>query len=114
MGGYFRNEGVIVGRLSVTSVLQALRDLQHGSQRGNRNSDRGKQIDRRENIDSDKSVDHGALLSGVAAVSGHGGRGNALGVPRSNQHRCSGPVGWGLVAAWWPWMVKGRGLPRCV
>src|SRR5699024_8327522 len=74
MAGCFRNEGVIVGRLSVTSVLQALRDLQHGSQRGNRNSDRGKQIDRRENIDSDKIVDHGGLLSGVAAVSGHGGR----------------------------------------
>src|SRR5699024_8657705 len=82
MGGYFRNEGVIAGWwLSVTSVLQALRDRQHGSQRGNRNSDRSKQIDRRENIDSDKIVDHGGLLSGVAAVSGHGRRGHALGFP---------------------------------
>src|SRR5699024_10391702 len=81
MAGCFRNEGVIVGRLAVTAVLQALRDLQHGSQRGNRNSDRGKQIDRRENIDSDKIVDHGGLLSGVAAVSGRGGGGHALGCP---------------------------------
>src|SRR5690625_7676944 len=85
MGGYFRNEGVIAGWwLSVMSVLQALRDLQHGSQRGNRNSDRGKQIDRRENIDSDKIVDHVGLLSGVAADSGHDGAGLAVGVPQKN------------------------------
>src|SRR5699024_11123925 len=82
MGGCFRNEGVIAGWwLSVTSVLQALRDLQHGSDRSDGNSDRREQIDRGENIDSDKIVDQGGLLSGVAAVSGHGGRGHALGFP---------------------------------
>ena len=63
MGGCFRNEGVIAGWwLSVTSVLQALRDLQHGSDRSDGNSDRGKQIDRRENIDGDKIVDQKSVL----------------------------------------------------
>src|SRR5699024_2093984 len=50
MGGYFRNEGVIVGRLSVTAVLQALCDLQHGSDRSDGNSDRREQIDRGEGV----------------------------------------------------------------
>src|SRR5690625_4538409 len=111
MAGCFRNEGVIAGWwLAVTAVLQALRDLQHGSQRGNRNSDRGKQIDRRENIDSDKIVDHGGLLSG-----GRGGQRawrarSRIGLPPVEPSHVLGDDGWSGLA------VGGGavGLGRCV